>query len=198
MKKYQKEIVKLTASRVLLGLFDLALPFFEADRRYRVSARKFREESDYDKSTFSERLKYLKRQGLIEQIIEDKDSYFELTPKGLDKVKLIQLDEMTIPRPELWDHKWRIVIFDIPEKHKAARDILRNKLIELGFEKIQESVYVYPFECMAEITQLSRAISETHNILIMISEIIQGENTLIENFFKKDILQIDDLKPVSN
>ena len=194
MKKHQKEIIKLTAGEVLLRIFDLAVPFFEADRIYRVSARRYKEHRDYEKSIFNERIKYLKRQGLINHIVEGKDGYFEITAKGLTKIKKFQIDEMEIKRPEIWDKKWRVVSFDIPEKHKTARNILRTKLIELGFEKIQESVYVHPFDCTEEITQLSYMIGETENILIMISEIIQGENTLIENFFKKNVLQISDLK----
>lgn len=194
MKEHQKEIIKLTAGEVLLRIFDLAVPFFEADRIYRVSAQKYKEQRDYEKSTFRERIKYLKRQGLINHIIEGKDGYFEITAKGLTKINKFQIDEIVIKRPKIWDKKWRVVIFDILEKHKTARNILRAKLIELGFEKIQESVYVYPFDCTEEITQLSYMIGETENILIMISEIIQGENTLIENFFRKNVLQISDLK----
>ncbi len=44
-----------------------------------------------------------------------------------------------------WDGYWRIVIFDISEKNKAKRNILRNKLVELGFGKWQRSIYISPF-----------------------------------------------------
>ena len=41
--------------------------------------------------------------------------------------------------------------FDIPERFKKAREALRNKLRELGFAKLQESVFIYPYECENEI-----------------------------------------------
>ena len=58
---------------------------------------------------------------------------------------------MEVKKPAQWDKKWRIVIFDIPEKKKKAREALRKKLKELGFKELQKSVFVYPFECEDEI-----------------------------------------------
>src|SRR3990167_2211250 len=52
---------------------------------------------------------------------------------------------------EKWDKKWRVVIFDIPEKSRMARDALRRKLKELEFRELQKSVFVHPYECKKEI-----------------------------------------------
>ena len=194
MGKYTPEIIGLTAEKVLLSIFSLAIPFFEADRIYRTSARKFREENSDRADEINERIKYLKRHGLIEHFVEGKEKFLELTPKGLAKIKKANINVIAINRPAIWDRKWRVVIFDIPEKHKTSRDVLRAKLIELGFEKIQESVYVHPFECTEEITQISQMISETKSILIMISEIIQGEDDLIERFLDTGTLTVKDIK----
>ena len=49
------------------------------------------------------------------------------------------------------DGEWRIVIFDIPEKFKKAREALRMKLKELGFLELQKSVFIFPYECEDEI-----------------------------------------------
>ena len=43
------------------------------------------------------------------------------------------------------------MIFDIPDRFKKAREALRNKLKDLGFMKLQESVFVFPYECEDEI-----------------------------------------------
>lgn len=196
LRKETKEILKLTTKEVLLSIFDLALPFFEADRLYRTSARKYKESRGREKTNFAEKIKYLKSKGLISQFVEGKEKYFEITNKGLDKISKYSLDELDIKGPDKWDGKWRVVIFDIPEKHKVSRNVLRSKLLVLGFLKIQESVYVYPFECTEEITQISNTLSESPNILIMISEIIQGEDQLINKFFEKGVLNKNDLKMV--
>lgn len=73
-----------------------------------------------------------------------------LTEKGRQKALRYNLDNMKIS-PHHWDGKWRVVIFDIPEKRRNARDALRNKLKNLGFHELQKSVFVYPFHCKDEI-----------------------------------------------
>ncbi len=58
---------------------------------------------------------------------------------------------MQIKKSAIWDRKWRVVFFDIPEKKRKARDALRNKLRELGFRELQKSVFVHPYSCQSEI-----------------------------------------------
>ncbi|OGD29854.1 hypothetical protein A2833_01605 [Candidatus Azambacteria bacterium RIFCSPHIGHO2_01_FULL_44_55] len=58
---------------------------------------------------------------------------------------------MCLEQPLVWDKKWRLVIFDIPEKRKIAREALRCKLKEMNFIKIQHSVWAVPFPCDKEI-----------------------------------------------
>ena len=41
-----------------------------------------------------------------------------LTDKGKNKAITFKIDSMEIKKPKQWDNKWRIVLFDIPEKHK--------------------------------------------------------------------------------
>ncbi len=193
MKKYTKEIIKLTAQEVLLSVFDLALPFFQASSIYKVNAQKYVNERDIDKTIYQQRIKYLKRMGLIETFVENKEKYLEITPKGLDKIIRLQNLHPKIDRPEKWDNKWRMVIFDIPEKYKGSRDTFRLKLIEIGFLKVQESVYVYPFECSKVIKKQSQMLLIENYVLISISEIIQGEENIIEKFLDRGILLKSDL-----
>lgn len=194
MKKYQAEIVALTAGEVLLRIFDLALPFFSASSVYRAGALKYETERDIEKSNFKERIKYLKKRGLIETFVEGKEKYYEITPKGLAKIDEYRIDNIKIDHTNKWDGKWRLVIYDIPEKRKTSRDWLQNRLLELGFAKIQDSVYVYPFECSKEITTISSILNISQYVIISISDIIQGEENIIEKFLEKEILTEEDLK----
>ena len=84
---------------------------------------------------------------------ENKEGLAEiiLTKDGEKKALIFKIDEIEIKKPAKWDGEWRIVIFDIPERFKKAREALRNKLRELGFAKLQESVFIYPYECENEI-----------------------------------------------
>lgn len=74
-----------------------------------------------------------------------------LTEKGKKKILSFEFDRVAIRKPKLWDGKWRIVIFDIPESKKAVRDALRRKFKSLGFYQWQKSVFIHPFDCLDEI-----------------------------------------------
>jgi DNA-binding transcriptional regulator PaaX len=82
------------------------------------------------------------RDGTVKIIIND---------KGKEKALAYKLDEMKVKIPKKWDSKWRIVIFDIPESFKKARNALRFHLKRLGFYQLQKSVFVLPYPCEDEI-----------------------------------------------
>jgi DNA-binding transcriptional regulator PaaX len=71
-----------------------------------------------------------------------KDRVLRLTAKG----KLLALGgrdpEAWWSRP--WDGRWRMVLFDIPEKDKRLRDKLRRHLLARHFGYLQNSVWVSP------------------------------------------------------
>lgn len=74
-----------------------------------------------------------------------------LTEQGIKKALRYNIDTISIREPKKWDGKWRLVVFDIPEKMKKAREALRDKLRKLGFYQLQKSVFVFPFACHDEI-----------------------------------------------
>ena len=74
-----------------------------------------------------------------------------LTDKGKKKAITFNIDNMEIKKPKKWDKKWRLVLFDIPEKHKPAREALRGALKRLSFHEYQKSVFIHPYECQKEI-----------------------------------------------
>ena len=49
------------------------------------------------------------------------------------------------------DGVWKLVIFDIPEKQKKIRAVLRAKLKQLHFKKWQNSIWISPFTLDADI-----------------------------------------------
>ncbi len=74
----------------------------------------------------------------------------ELTEKGKRKIREFRLENLTMVHPKQWDRIWRIIIFDIPKKHRG-RNALREKLKTLDFYQLQESVWVFPYSCFSEI-----------------------------------------------
>jgi len=92
-------------------------------------------------------LNRLKNQGLIQKKNgARKRTIWKITKNGLERLKLIKKEKIFYKRSinyekEL-DDKFRIVIFDIPEKERYKRGWLRVVLISLGFSMLQRSVWM--------------------------------------------------------
>lgn len=75
------------------------------------------------------------------------------------------------------DGVWKLVIFDIPEKQKKVRIILRAKLKQLKFKKWQNSIWVSPFVLDKEIENEFFELGKKYFIrLIKTTDINHTEN----------------------
>jgi DNA-binding transcriptional regulator PaaX len=70
-----------------------------------------------------------------------------LTLKGEKIAALLGEGKLAPKKPRKWDGKWRVLIFDIPETRKGVRVHIRATLIRLGFKRLQDSVWIYPYDC---------------------------------------------------
>ena len=184
----------LATKEILLSIFDAFTPFFEASTIYRRSTRDYLERRSIDRNDFLRKIYYWRERGLIETFVENKERYIELTLKGKNILKEVVFNNLKIDIPKRWDGKWRMVIFDIPEENKNSRDIVREKLKQIGFLRIQKSVYLFPYECTKEIVFLAERLDIKNNVLISISEIIQGERKIIKKFIARGLINKKDLK----
>ncbi len=98
-----------------------------------------------------------------------------LTEKGKKKIITFNIDNMKIKKPKAWDKKWRIVLFDIPEKHKKAREAIRDILKKLGFYKYQESVFIHPYLCNDEIDFVTEYFDIRPYVRIITAESLDNE-----------------------
>lgn len=101
-----------------------------------------------------------------------------LTDKGKRQILTYNIDKMKIPKSEKWDKKWRVVIFDVPEKLRGARDALRKKLKELEFCELQKSVFVYPYECRKEIDFIIEFFNLRPYVRYIVAENIDNQDHL--------------------
>lgn len=135
-------------------------------------------------SRFNQEIKRLHKRGLVE-IIKRKNGLvsLKLTSTGKEKIKRYQLDKLFIDRSQGWDKKWRIIIFDIPVKKNSNRTLLRRKMKNLGFYKLQASVFISPYPCL-EIVEFLRSYFNVKNEVEYIeAENLESQNILLEYFF---------------
>jgi len=96
--------------------------------------------------------------------------------------------DIQIKRPGKWDKKWRLVIYDIPDDKKNEREAIRTKLENLEFIKLQESVYVYPFECAEVIGFMKGLYYLSPYVQYVVADRIETEIDLIKKFLDRGIL----------
>ena len=94
----------------------------------------------------------MRRQKLIEYV-GDKNgqTIVKITKKGESRLRAFDIELMKIKKPNKWDGKWRLVMFDIPMRFTKGREALRFHLKNLNFFQFQKSAWIYPYPCEDEI-----------------------------------------------
>ena len=115
---------------------------------------------------------------------EDEDGTITMTlsERGREQILRLNLDQLTIKQPARWDKKWRLVIFDIPEKIKPAREALRGKLKDLGFFELQHSVWVFPYACRDEINFIVEVFDIRRYVRLVEADYVTNEADLLLRF----------------
>jgi CRISPR-associated endonuclease Cas2 len=131
--------------------------------------------------------RYLQKRRLVFFEKHGKQVYLRLTPEGEKEAEKFQINKLAISVPSKWDGRWRLIIFDIPEKKRIKRESFRGKLKEMGFRRLQKSIWVYPYPCEKEVKLLREFFNLTHqNIRILEIEKLE-EDTFLRRIFKLGI-----------
>lgn len=96
----------------------------------------------------------LERRGLIHITDDDGKRRVRLTQQGEELIHGLYAGSYIIPMPVRWDGKWRLVMFDVPEKRKKVRDTLRMLLRSASFIHFQDSAWIQPYPCDELVTLL--------------------------------------------
>lgn len=114
----------------------------------------------YKKAQLLRAISKLRERNLVTHVMEQENIItVSITSDGKKQLKKFDFDNLSIERPKMWDKRWRLVIFDIPEDKKLAREALRQKLKDLGLIKLQDSIWVTPFSCEKEIGLIKSVFS---------------------------------------
>lgn len=111
--------------------------------------------------------------GDIEKVVKNNKAYLRLTTVGKKKVNR---DFPLTGFSRKWNKKWVILTFDIEEKSRKLRNILRNKLKNIGFGMLQQSVWITPLPIAKDITEfLDDSNFKEHVFILEISGVLLGD-----------------------
>ena len=109
--------------------------------------------------------------------------FIRLTAKGEAKLRQLEKYNYKLKKPKCWDKKWRVLIFDVPEKRRGIRDKVRNTITTLGFMRLQKSVWVYPYDCEDFINLIKADFKIGKDLLYLIVDSIENDRE-IRNYFQ--------------
>jgi len=112
------------------------------------------------------------RKRLVEKgLLVYEHGLLRLTKNGRATLDRIDLFEYGLKKKkQRWDKRWRLLIFDIPEKKRALRDKIRRTLAVIGFMRLQDSVWLYPYDCEDLITLLKADFKIGKDLLYIIAD----------------------------
>jgi len=99
-------------------------------------AKEFQKKNNIKQGTIRQNLRRLIAQGIVKK----SGINFKLTSKGKAIIGKIAARKKLLE--DKWDGQYRLVIFDIPEKKRNARNWLRSELYLLDYSQLQMSVFI--------------------------------------------------------
>lgn len=140
-----------------------------------------REESE---RAIRSRLSRMAKAGLVQKTGQRRSLQFKVTSQGLKQLAMLEFLELKPPPNYHWDRSWRIVIFDVPEALRGARNDIRRLLKELGFMQLQLSVWIHPLPCFDKFEQLKRIYGTSENILLLETRDFFPPQRIVSHFQK--------------
>ncbi len=104
------------------------------------------------KERFTDMVRNLKNRGYLNVKDLKNRKALMITPKGIYKIFNIELKTNYQNRRP--DKKWQMVLFDIPEKLRKNRDLFRKQLKCLGYQNLQKSIWICPYDVLKPTQQL--------------------------------------------
>lgn len=101
---------------------------------------------------FSKLIHYLKTKNYIKAKSLEGNKVLMITKDGLSKA--FKASFAIKGRERRKDSKWIMIIFDIPEKHNKARNVLKSILHNLEYKLLQQSVWATPYDVLEKTEQL--------------------------------------------
>lgn len=125
---------------------------------------------------------YMKERGYL---VGDYDHGLQITDKARKRYAKSQEEKLLIKPQDVWDHHWRIIIYDIPETHAGARHAFLRELRQYGCVLLQRSVMITAFPCLEDIETIASQLRIDQYVTFFEAQNLANEKLLIERFKKQ-------------
>ncbi len=177
-KNIQKIILRTIFATGILGVTLVAPNVLSVIRQFEGS---FKRKKNL-KYSINDSFARLREKGFVEIIELNGKKVARITKKGESKLDFLDKHDFKLKIPKKWDGRWRVVIFDIKESRKKTRSLLRLTLSQIGFRKLQNSVWIYPYDCEDLISLLKADFQIGKDVLYMIVEKLENDLQLCKTF----------------
>ena len=121
--------------------------------------------------------------GHIRFVRKDGKRHVEITEAGRRALALEEAKAAKLASTKRrWDKRYRMVIFDIPERRRGVRERLRRLMRECGFLPIQKSVWLSPYDCEELIALVKAELRIGKDVLYVIVDIIENDGWIKKHF----------------
>ena len=173
---------------LLYGGFSLGLTC-RPDRYFKIIKNIGKEWETIDQRALKNAIRNLYRSHLVFTKDNDDGSVsIVLTDNGHQKALTYDIDSISIKPMKKWDEKWRLVVFDVPEKFKKARNALSLSLKNMGLYRLQKSVFVHPFECKDEVDFVVEFWNVRSFVRYIVTHSVDNDLHLRDIFKEKSVL----------
>lgn len=114
-------------------------------------------------------LSRMSRKGWLKGRRVGNKSYYSLTPKSID---LLEEGAQRIfqPRSDVWDGRWYLLVYSIPEKERPLRHRLRARLTWLGFGSLSNANWISPRDLRREMEGIVNSLGIQGHVEIFSAE----------------------------
>jgi hypothetical protein len=170
-----KEVLSLLGSGVALSAAILVPKSAKVIRPLMMTTPDWDSWKHFNVSYLQRTLRRLEQSKAVEVTNEDGKQVVRLTVGGKRKILKYSIDTISSEKPKRWDHKWRLVLYDIPNYEKTLGDAIRQTLRNFGFYPVQESVYLYPYPCFDQVEFLRQYYGLGSHIQYMVIMTIEND-----------------------
>jgi len=115
-------------------------------------------------------------------IERDGKKYLQLTHAGQKAIAFEQAKITLKNQRRKWDGRWRMIVFDVPERRRRIRNRLRAVMLDIGFVRLQDSVWVYPYDCEDFMALLKAELKIGKDVLYAIVDTIEYDKNIRQRF----------------